>query len=89
MKDYRRILHGLETDELRDYAADADPDRSDAEVAAMTREELIRVLEADDCAMFAELWENAHEEYGETMHPDETDEEFYEHEAPDKDLEGD
>lgn len=85
MKNYSRILHGLEADELRKYARDIDPDRSDAEIELLSREQLIAIIEVGDCEQFAELWESAHDDYGAVMHPDEDDDEFFEHEAPDKD----
>ena len=85
MRNYRRILRSLEIQALRDYVEVIEPDRSNAELDAMPREELIAILESDDCEWFSEIWEMEHEDSSHSIHPDETDEEFYEHEAPDKD----
>ncbi len=84
-RDYRKILHDLDIDDLREYARDVASERSDSEIDGLSVEELVAILEEDDCEQFAVLWENAHEDDGDMMHPDETDEEFFEHEAPDKD----
>ena len=79
---------GLSEDQIRQQVA-ADLGLPDAEdgnsrlESKVARKKLIEFL-SDHEDSFAEAWENDQDtEQG--MHPDETDEEFFEHEDPDKD----
>ena len=84
MKNYRRIMQSLTTEQLMEYAQQL-LEIPEADLAKLGRDKLIGGMMEDDGENFSEAWEMENEDYGDTMHPDETDEEFDSHEDPDKD----
>ena len=57
----------------------------EAQLETISKEDLIDHLMQDEGEAFGEQWAAGHEDYGEMRHPEESDEEFSEHEDPDKD----
>ena len=81
MKDYRKIMQSLTLEELKEYASDM----PEEQLETISKEDLIDHLMQDDGEGFGEHLEAGNGDYGEMMHPDESDDEFSEHEDLDDD----
>lgn len=64
--------------------AETSPVYTEAELAKLPEKKVINLVMTHASEEFAELWE-MQDEGGDMMHPDEDEDEFYEHEDPDKD----
>lgn len=91
MKDYRRIMRNLEFDKLVEFAAAAlsiadtsPPVSTEQELKGLSREEIIDLVKEYALEDFANSLE-MQDEGSSSMHPDEDDEEFAEHEDLDDD----